>query len=241
MVKYVIKLNLVLAFSLLSFSFSESELPLDFVKQEMEMADCFIENLNAENAIQNLPSTQVIKLAFVGYEKMLKENSLAKTNILTIIDFSLPSTAKRLWILDIENAQVLSHTYVAHGQKTGNNYAETFSNKPESHCSSLGFYVAGETYQGKHGLSLFMDGIEQNINHNARSRYVVIHGAEYVSESFIKQNGRLGRSFGCPAIPMQETENIINTIKDKSCIFIYHPSKEYFRNSRFFNSNQNNN
>ncbi|MFT6749291.1 MAG: hypothetical protein ACJAQ1_001228, partial [Flavobacterium sp.] len=97
---------------------------------------------------------------------------------------------------------------------------------------SLGFYVTGETYIGSHGLSLKLDGMEAGINDNARKRAIVIHGADYVSQSFIANNNRLGRSFGCPAIPVKQTKEIIQTIKNKSCLFIYHPSNEYLHKSK---------
>ena len=116
---------------------------------------------------------------------------------------------------------------MAHGVNSGGLYARDFSNEEHSHQSSLGFYITGEVYQGKHGQSLRLDGLEKGINDKARDRAVVIHGADYVSDSFIKQNKRLGRSQGCPALPEELTPEIINTIKNKSCLFIYHPSGSY--------------
>ena len=136
----------------------------------------------------------------------------------------MSSNTKRLWIIDLSTNTVLYNSLVAHGRNTGNEFATAFSNASESYKSSLGFYATGEVYQGKHGLSLRLDGLEQGVNDNARARAVVMHGADYVAESFIKNNSRLGRSLGCPAIPMNMTKEIINTIKDKSCLYIYHPS-----------------
>ena len=114
---------------------------------------------------------------------------------------------------------------MAHGRNTGDEYANSFSNAAESFKSSLGFYATAEIYKGKHGISLKLDGLEKGINNNARERAVVMHGADYVANSFIKNHQRLGRSLGCPAIPVAFTKEIINTIKDKSCLFIYHPSR----------------
>ena len=116
--------------------------------------------------------------------------------------------------------------------KSGGEYATSFSNSQNSNKSSLGFYATGEVYQGKHGLSLRLDGLEHGINDNARNRAVVVHGADYVSEKFSKTQGRLGRSLGCPAVPYAIHEEFINIIKDKSCLFIYHPSRVYVSKSK---------
>lgn len=169
-----------------------------------------------------LPSFESFSVALEGFQ-LLKEKGIIKKNILTLVDFSLASTAKRLWVIDLDQNKVLFQTLVAHGRNTGEDFAEVFSNKAESYQSSLGFYLTAEIYKGKHGLSLKLDGLQKGLNDKARERAVVIHGAEYVSESFIKQNKRLGRSQGCPAVPVEMNEKIINVIKDKSCLFIYHP------------------
>ena len=144
---------------------------------------------------------------------------------ITLIDFSKSSNEKRLWVIDMDTNVILFQTLVAHGRNTGEEFANAFSNQPESYQSSLGFYTTGEVYNGKHGLSLKLDGLEKGVNDKARDRAVVIHGASYVSDTFIKQNKRLGRSLGCPAIPVEMNDKIINVIKDKSCLFIYHPNR----------------
>ncbi|MDD3877083.1 MAG: murein L,D-transpeptidase catalytic domain family protein [Bacteroidales bacterium] len=149
---------------------------------------------------------------------------LARNKILTIIDFSLPSTSKRLWTINFETREVLFNTYVAHGKNTGDNIAENFSNTPQSHQSSLGFYLTANSYIGKHGKSLRLIGLERGLNDNAIARAIVIHGADYVSESFINAHGRLGRSHGCPAIPLELTNDFIETVKDGTLLFVYHPS-----------------
>ncbi len=170
-----------------------------------------------------LPSLESFRIAIEGFQ-VLKEKGIIKKNILTLVDFSLSSTAKRLWVIDLDKNIVLFQTLVAHGRNTGEDIARVFSNKAESYQSSLGFYATAEIYKGKHGLSLKLDGLQKGLNDKARERAVVIHGADYVSESFIKQNKRLGRSQGCPAVPVEMNEKIINVIKDKSCLFIYHPA-----------------
>ena len=171
-----------------------------------------------------LPNFECFSLAMNGFQK-LKERGLVEKNILTLVDFSLSSNAKRLWVIDLDKGKVLFQTLVAHGRNTGEEFASNFSNKAESFQSSIGFYATGEIYNGKHGLSLKLDGLEKGLNDKARDRAVVIHGADYVSESFIRQNKRLGRSQGCPAIPVEMNEKIISVIKNKSCLFLYHPSK----------------
>ena len=171
-----------------------------------------------------LPSFECFSLAFNGFHK-LKEKGLIQKNIITLVDFSKSSNTKRLWVIDLNKNIVLFQTLVAHGRNTGEEFANEFSNQAESFKSSIGFYATGEIYNGKHGLSLKLDGLEKGLNDNARGRAVVMHGADYVSETFIKQNKRLGRSQGCPAVPVEMNEKIINVIKNKSCLFIYHPSK----------------
>jgi hypothetical protein len=200
-----------------------------------------VPNLSAEETTYNnlhsndlaTPSREGFIEALKGFTK-LKEKGLIKKNILTLIDFSLSSNVKRLWVIDLDSNTVLINSLVAHGRNTGNEYATSFSNVSESFKSSLGFYATGEIYRGKHGASLKLDGLEKGINSNARARAVVIHGADYVSESFIQNNNRLGRSLGCPAIPLALTSKIINTIKDKSCLFIYYPSSSYKGASKLF-------
>ncbi len=180
---------------------------------------------NLKSNSLSMPSLDCFKVALEGFTKF-KEKGIFKKNILTLIDFSKSSNSKRLWIIDLDKDEVLLNTYVAHGRNTGNEFANNFSNKAESFQSSLGFYATAEIYNGKHGSSLKLDGLQKGVNDNARERAVVMHGADYVSEKFIRQNKRLGRSLGCPAVPEELNAKIITLIKDKSCLFIYHPSKK---------------
>jgi hypothetical protein len=177
--------------------------------------------LHANN--YSVPQHEIFAQALKGYY-LLKEKGLVKKNIVTLIDFSLSSNSKRLWVIDLATNTVLFQSLVAHGRNTGEEFAKNFSNSAQSFKSSLGFYTTGEIYTGKHGMSLKLDGLEKGVNDNARSRGVVIHGADYVSNTFIKNNKRLGRSQGCPALPEELSKAIIDVIKDKSCLFIYHPS-----------------
>jgi len=176
------------------------------------------------SSIFSLPNKESFKEALKGYY-ILKEKGIIRKDILTLVDFSLSSNSKRLWVIDMATNTIMYNSLVAHGRNTGEEFANSFSNANSSFKSSLGFYSTGETYNGKHGMSLKLDGLEKGINDNARVRGVVMHSANYVSNSFIKCNKRLGRSQGCPAIPEELLKGIVETIKNKSCLFIYHPSR----------------
>lgn len=170
-------------------------------------------------------------LAVNGWEK-LKAKGLVNKDIIAICDFTQSSTQKRLYIIDMQQGKVLFNTLVAHGKNTGDEFARSFSNEPSSYKSSLGFYSTQQTYEGQHGLSLKLKGLEKGFNDKAEERAIVLHGAEYVSDNFACEQGRLGRSWGCPAVPYEEHEAIINTLKDGSCLFIYYPDKSYLSGSR---------
>lgn len=164
---------------------------------------------------------EVFRRAMTGYQN-LKQQRLISPNksIISIVDFSKASRYKRLWVLDLEAKKLLFHSYVAHGRGSGDDKPYAFSNKHNSHQSSLGFYITAGTYFGKHGLSLRLNGLDAGFNTNALERAIVVHGASYVSKDFIKQHGRLGRSHGCPALPEDLNEPIIHTIKDKTVMYI---------------------
>ena len=176
-------------------------------------------------------SKQAFDLAVRGLGKLRQAGKIANDEVLSIIDFTKPSSQKRLYVIDMENCKLLFNTYVAHGQHSGENYANSFSNKPESFQSSLGFYETEETYIGKNGYSLHLNGLEKGINDRAEERAIVMHGAPYVSESYIRMRGCLGRSWGCPALPEELNKPIIDKIKDGSCLFIYGADKRYIKHS----------
>ena len=178
---------------------------------------------------------QAFEYAYKGYKLLVEKGKIGRDQILSICDFSQSSKKKRLYVLDVEQKKVLVNTYVAHGRNSGGEFAESFSNTPESHKSSLGFYVTRHTYYGDHGLALKIDGLEKGINDNANERNIVVHGSRYVGASFLRNNKYNGRSFGCPAIPAKESDKIINTIQDGSVLFIYHPTKNYLTTSRILN------
>lgn len=170
----------------------------------------------------------IFEKALTGFINLKTERKLNNDkDILTVIDFSKSSTSKRMWIIDLKNNALLLNTYVAHGRGSGDDMATKFSNIAESHQSSLGFYVTNETYFGKHGLSLRLDGHDKGVNHLARNRAIVIHGASYVSQDFIAKHGRLGRSHGCPAVPTELNKTVIELIKNKTCLFINGESNNY--------------
>ncbi|MFT3826049.1 MAG: murein L,D-transpeptidase catalytic domain family protein [Chitinophagaceae bacterium] len=173
--------------------------------------------------------------AWKGYKILLEKGKLGRDQVLSICDFSQSSKRKRLYIIDIEQRKMLLNTYVAHGRNSGGEYARSFSNNPESHKSSLGFYITRHTYYGEHGLALKIDGVEQGINDNANERNIVVHGSQYVGQNFLRSNKFNGRSYGCPAVPAKETQKVIKTIQDGSCLFIYHPTKYYLTKSRILN------
>jgi hypothetical protein len=175
----------------------------------------------------------VFRLAMIGYYGLKQEQALNAKELITIIDFSRPSTEKRLFTIDLKNKRLKFHSYVAHGRNTGQNIATDFSNVPHSNQSSLGFYVTAETYVGSKGYSLRLDGVEAAFNSNIRSRAVVVHGADYVTKSWIQRYGRLGRSEGCPALPPAISRQVIDAIKDGTAIFTYYPDSAYLRSSKY--------
>jgi hypothetical protein len=229
----IYKIFPVILFMLVSFSPSKTSFSEPKNVKSVVYAKKVESNVDAkiEMAYNNLHSNQFalpklesFAVALKGFYS-LKEKGLIKKDILTLVDFSLSSNTKRLWVIDLITGDVLFHSLVAHGRNTGEEFASNFSNSAESYKSSLGFYATGEIYNGKHGMSLKLDGLEKGVNDNARARGVVMHAAEYVSNSFIKNNHRLGRSQGCPAVPVELSKEIISAIKNKSCFFIYHPSR----------------
>lgn len=195
----------------------------------IKKADFIYNNLNSKNF--NLPNLESFSKAIEGFY-LLKEKGKIQKDIITLIDFSLSSASKRLWVIDLSTNTVLFNSYVSHGMNSGGEYANSFSNVASSYKSSLGFFATGEVYQGKHGLSLKLDGLEKGINSNARARDIVIHGAQYANPSILNSQNFLGRSQGCPALPEALSKKIINTIKNKSCLFIYHPSRNYMMSSK---------
>jgi|SRR5699024_5468386 len=178
-------------------------------------------------------SQEAFLYALTGYNKLQKEDKLENPDVLTIVDFSQSSKNKRLYVLDLKENKLLFNTWVSHGRNTGDEFAENFSNTDGSWQSSLGFYMTQGTNMGaKVGFSLIMEGLERGINDNAKSRQIIMHGADYATENFIHQTGRLGRSFGCPAVPPEMIEPIVDVISGGSLLFIYYPDENYLNKSK---------
>ena len=186
--------------------------------------------------LDNLGLTkEALEYGMKGYQNLVNEGAIKNPDILTICDFSQSSNKKRLYVIDLKNYELLMNTYVAHGKNSGADFATNFSNKPESHQSSLGFYVTENTYRGEHGLSLRIDGLDRGFNDRAYERAIVIHGSNYVGDQRLQNINGMGRSYGCPAVPQSLVKKLINTIKNGTCLFIYHPSENYLNGSTILN------
>ena len=177
---------------------------------------------------------EVFLRGLMGYHNLKALHRMDSTKaVLSVVDLNLPSTVKRLWVIDLNAQKLLFNTLVAHGRGSGEKKAEKFSNTPSSNQSSVGFYTTAEVYKGKHGRSLRLDGLDAELNSKARERAIVVHGAEYVSQHVIDATGRLGRSQGCPALPMDVFSEVIDNIKGHTLLFINGEgveSSEYLRN-----------
>ncbi len=185
-------------------------------------------------------SEDAFEKALTGFENLKRAGKLdAYTHLLTVADFSLSSTKNRLWVIDLNARKVLFNTLVSHGRGTGDEFAVNFSNKNNSHQSSLGFYITESTYNGSNGYSLRLHGMDKGYNDAAYERAIVMHGADYVSESFAKAQNRIGRSWGCPAVSREMAAPIINTIKGKNLLFIYYPDREYLASSEWLKDDAN--
>ncbi|MFC3199666.1 murein L,D-transpeptidase catalytic domain family protein [Parapedobacter deserti] len=198
---------------------------LDSIRPQPEQSET--QKLYDSLQLQSVLNYEAFEQAMAGYTSIPAKNK----DILTVIDFTLPSTEKRMYVLDMKRKKLLFHTIVSHGRNSGEKYATKFSNRHGSHQSSLGFYLTDATYQGGNGYSLRLAGLERGINDQAMARAVVIHGADYCSERVIRATGRLGRSYGCPALPRELNKPIINTIKNGSLLYIYAGSEEYMASS----------
>jgi hypothetical protein len=233
---YLLISSLVIGILHLPFAFAKSaaggklflEPPTDSTSKNVVDSSKFIPAIKSvyDSLHLNLRgmSRDAFEYAKKGFNKLVADGNLLNSSIISIIDFSQPSNQKRLYVLDMKNYKVLHNTLVAHGRNSGREVATSFSNLNESFKSSPGFYITKETYQGKNGYSLKLEGVEHGINNNAFNRGIVIHGADYVSDAFVNAQGYIGRSQGCPAVPVHSNSFIINTIKNGTCLFIYHPS-----------------
>ncbi len=175
-------------------------------------------------------SKKAFTMALESMGKLLKARGV-RDDILSIVDFSQPSINKRLYVIDLSNYQLLFNTLVAHGHRSGTDYAQSFSNRNSSNKSSLGMYITGETYEGSNGYSLKLIGLQKGVNDHALRRGIVLHGADYVSDEYAADHaqGYIGRSWGCPAVPLDVCQPLIDEVKDGTCLYIYHPSLGYHK------------
>jgi hypothetical protein len=230
-------------FSLLSISISNSapgEIKLnstDEIISDVDYEQLLLTSIYTDCELEDKLDFNVFKIAMDGYNLIEVPNK----KLLSIIDYSKPSTEKRLFIIDIENHKLLYNTLVAHGKKSGYVNATKFSNKYGSHKSCLGFFRTGYSYYGKRGYSLQLEGLERGINDKARSRGIVIHGANYVDERLVNGNGVIGRSWGCPAVSKKLSKQIINLLKGGSLLFVYANDEIYKEKSTLANLNVNEN
>lgn len=232
--------SLLLALNLFSHPASavSSTLP---VSDSTGTADIFSDPTLFEDSVQHLYdavklqeynlSYPAFRYAMIGYFTLEHEGKLGKKKLISIIDFTKSSSEKRFYTIDLERLEVKFHEYVAHGKNTGENSARSFSNVVHSNASSLGFYITAETYVGSKGYSLKLDGQDKGYNDNIRTRAVVMHEADYVSEAWIKKYGRLGRSQGCPALRKEISKKVIDTIKHQTLIFAYSDDLAYLNSS----------
>lgn len=175
----------------------------------------------------------VLDLALGAASCAVRSGAVKSPRTITVIDYSRPSSQERLWVFDIKTGELLYEELVAHGQGTGADIATKFSNTDESHQTSLGLFVTDTTYVGKNGYSLRLDGLDKGYNDRARERAIVMHGAPYVSESFVKANGRLGRSWGCPAVSDAVARELIDRVKGGSLVFAYYPDAQFLKTSKY--------
>lgn len=230
LLKFALALSLLIAVQgLLSFT-SGVENPVNSAESRRVGLNTSVMYASLDLQEQGL-SYAAFSSALKGMKRLTELGRLSQTHIISIADLSQSSTKKRLYVIDLVKQEIIYQTYVAHGRNSGEEFANVFSNQPSSYMSSLGFYTTGETYTGQHGLSLRLIGEEPGFNNKAMERAIVIHGADYVKEDFIEQNGRLGRSQGCPALPVEQCPAIIETVKNGSCLFVYAPDKRYLSSS----------
>lgn len=216
-------------------------LPIGYASKKSEiqpspslLTDC--ERLYEEMHLENV-------INYTAFEQLIwgcNNIDICNKDIVTLIDFSKPSTDERLYVMDLRQKKLLYVSHVAHGRNSGDNYATSFSNIPGSYQSSLGFYKTENTYEGRNGYSLILDGLEKGINDKAKERAIVVHGADYANPACIESMGRLGRSFGCPALPRPLNKTIINTIKDGTLLYIFANDRKYLGQSDILSPQKNN-
>ena len=202
------------------------------VKMVIKQALTLYDSMKLEKSGLN---QKAFEYAWRGYHNLLKTGQLKKSYVLTVCDFTQSSSNKRMYVIDVAHKKLLFNTYVSHGMNSGIEYATSFSNRANSFKSSLGFFVTSKTYFGRNGLSLKVKGLEKGFNDLAAKRHIVLHGSDYISPQYFKDNGEMGRSLGCAAMPNAMSPRIIKTIRNGSCLFVYHPTVKYLTHSSIIN------
>ena len=231
-------LFLVLIFILSTFLyFSNAQTGLSKERQlALKKAELNIKELyNELNAAQYDLSFTAFRYAYIGYQTMKKQHRLNNKELFSIIDFTKDCNSKRFYTIDLEKMKIVFTRMWAHGKKSGERMATSFSDAVESNKSSIGFYITGNTYNGGNGYSLILHGDEKGYNSNLAKRSVVVHAADYANEDYIARNGRMGRSLGCPALPENIYKQVIETIKEKTMIFAYYNDAKYLKISKYLN------
>ena len=190
-------------------------------------------SLSALEAQVPSASHAALEAGLAALRHAIEAGTVSRADVLTVIDYSRPSTEPRLFVVDVASGRVLFRERVAHGRGSGENATERFSNLPQSHMTSLGVFRAGDAYNGAHGLSLHLEGLEPGFNDRARERAIVMHGADYVSAAMIASQGRLGRSWGCPAVRPAVAKALIDAIRDGSLLVAYYPDADWLHRSAF--------
>lgn len=228
------KLNYLMSIFLLFIAAIATFFFMSMKSSQTMNADTWVnEEVKAISSQTTNLSEQVLKVSLIAYEHAEKKG-VTNSRLLTIVDYSKPSSERRLWVIDLNNKKILLNTWVAHGRNSGNANSNTFSNSPSSYKSSIGVFVTGDTYSGKHGNSLRVQGLEPGFNDKVYSRSIVFHGANYVSESIAK-TGRIGRSLGCWAVSQDTISALINVMKNKALVVAYYPDKTWLSHSTFLN------
>jgi L,D-transpeptidase catalytic domain len=178
-------------------------------------------------------SAGVFDLAIGAAECAERSRDVGDVPTLTVIDYSRPSTEKRLWVFDLRTRRLLYRELVAHGEGSGGNLATRFSNEHDTHQSSLGLFLTGDTYVGLNGYSLRLTGLDKGVNDRALERSIVMHGAPYVTEAFARTHGRIGRSWGCPALRDAIARKVIDRVKGGGLLFAYYPDRDWLDSSRY--------
>lgn len=224
--------------SFTNFSFVENEGEENAINQSLDSIsiDSFSSLIYSKlNFTEDTLEKHVFQLAMKGHAKLKVENQLEKDSLLVVIDYSLSSVKRRLWVINLKQKKVVLNEWVAHGKNTGGEYATRFSNKPNSKMTSIGFMVTGEVYNGKHRESLKLNGVERGFNSNVFARGVVFHGANYVRAELALSDLAIGRSFGCPAVRKEANADLIYTINEGVCVFAYYPKESYLTKSKYVN------